>query len=140
MTRIATALLAAALLVSPTVGRARGGGHGGGSHSSGARSYSHSGSYSSGSHGNQSHRSSTSHRSTYSTTATRTSSGKIKRSSHAKSEFKKTHPCPSTGKSSGACPGYVIDHVTPLKRGGPDAPSNMQWQTTADAKAKDKWE
>jgi hypothetical protein len=34
----------------------------------------------------------------------------------------------------------VIDHVTPLKRGGADDPSNMQWQTTADAKAKDKVE
>jgi len=34
----------------------------------------------------------------------------------------------------------VIDHVTPLKRGGADDPSNMQWHTTADAKAKDKVE
>jgi hypothetical protein len=30
----------------------------------------------------------------------------------------------------------VIDHVVPLKRGGADAPTNMQWQTKADAKAK----
>jgi hypothetical protein len=28
----------------------------------------------------------------------------------------------------------------PLKRGGADSPSNMQWQTTAAAKAKDKIE
>jgi len=62
----------------------------------------------------------------------------IKRSEHATDEFKKSHPCPSTNKSSGFCPGYVIDHVKPLKRGGADDPSNMQWQTTADAKAKDK--
>jgi hypothetical protein len=34
----------------------------------------------------------------------------------------------------------VIDHVKPLATGGADAPSNMQWQTKADAKAKDKWE
>jgi hypothetical protein len=34
----------------------------------------------------------------------------------------------------------VIDHVVPLKRGGADAPNNMQWQTTRDAKAKDKIE
>jgi hypothetical protein len=27
-----------------------------------------------------------------------------------------------------------------LKRGGCDCPSNMQWQTTQEAKAKDKWE
>jgi hypothetical protein len=28
-------------------------------------------------------------------------------------------------------PGYVVDHVIPLKRGGADAPWNMQWQTIA---------
>ena len=49
------------------------------------------------------------------------------------------HPCPATGKSYGACKGYVIDHIKPLQRGGADDPSNMQWQTTA-AKAKDKIE
>ena len=66
--------------------------------------------------------------------------GRIKRSSHAKSEFKHSHPCPSTGKRSGSCPGYVVDHVKPLKRGGADAPSNMQWQTKEAAKAKDRVE
>jgi len=35
---------------------------------------------------------------------------------------------------------YVVDHVTPLKRGGADLPSNMQWQTKQAAKAKDKSE
>jgi hypothetical protein len=34
----------------------------------------------------------------------------------------------------------VIDHMVPLKRGGADAPSNMQWQTKAPGKAKDKIE
>ena len=66
--------------------------------------------------------------------------GRIVRSQTAKNQFKKSHPCPSTGRSSGACPGYVVDHVKALKRGGADAPSNMQWQTIQDAKAKDKWE
>ena len=70
----------------------------------------------------------------------RVSHGKIARSLHAKNRFEKQHPCPSTGKTSGACPGYVIDHVKPLKRGGADAPSNMQWQTKEAAKQKDKTE
>jgi hypothetical protein len=72
--------------------------------------------------------------------AQRGSHGKIERSEGAKDAFKRQQPCPSTGRSRGACPGYVIDHVRPLATGGADAPSNMQWQTKADAKAKDKWE
>jgi hypothetical protein len=70
----------------------------------------------------------------------RNSHGKIARSVKAKDDFKHSHPCPSTGRRSGACPGYVIDHVQPLKRGGADAPRNMQWQTSAAAKAKDRTE
>jgi hypothetical protein len=66
--------------------------------------------------------------------------GKIARSEKAKDDFKRQHPCPSTGTTHGSCPGYVIDHITPLRRGGADAPYNMQWQTGAAAKAKDKWE
>ena len=37
-------------------------------------------------------------------------------------------------------PGYVIDHVVPLACGGADAVGNLQWQSIADAKAKDKVE
>jgi hypothetical protein len=70
----------------------------------------------------------------------RTTTDRIKRSTAAKDSFKRQQTCPSTGKSSGACPGYVIDHVNPLECGGADAPSNMQWQTIADGKAKDKTE
>jgi hypothetical protein len=70
----------------------------------------------------------------------RDSHGRIKRSAAAKDAFKRQQPCPSTGRSSGSCPGYVIDHVNPLECGGADDPSNMQWQTIADGKAKDKTE
>jgi hypothetical protein len=48
------------------------------------------------------------------------------------------HPCPSTGRTGGACPGYRKDHVKPLACGGPDAVWILQWQTIRDAKAKDK--
>lgn len=71
---------------------------------------------------------------------TRTSNGEIKRSGAAKREFQRSHPCPATGKATGPCKGYVVDHVVPLKRGGADSPSNMQWQTKEAAKAKDKIE
>lgn len=62
------------------------------------------------------------------------------RSTAARREFQRQHPCPSTHKQTGPCPGYVIDHVIALKRGGLDKPDNMQWQTLKDAKAKDRIE
>ena len=62
------------------------------------------------------------------------------RSLAASHECKHANPCPSTGKSSGDCPGYVIEHVRALKHRGADASWNMQWQTKAAAKAKDKVE
>jgi hypothetical protein len=62
------------------------------------------------------------------------------RSAVARRAFMRQHPCPSTGKSYGACPGYIVDHIRPLKRGGPDTPGNMQWQTEEAAKAKDRIE
>jgi len=71
---------------------------------------------------------------------TRTSTGRIHRSSTARASFRKANLCPSTGKTSGACKGYVIDHVHPLKRGGADSPGNMQWQTIEAARAKDRVE
>jgi hypothetical protein len=58
----------------------------------------------------------------------------------SRTEFRRENPCPATGKTTGACPGYVIDHIVPLKRGGADNPENMQWQTKAEASAKDRWE
>jgi hypothetical protein len=76
-----------------------------------------------------------SHRSSfrfYSTRSTR--QGRYKRSTTAKNNFKREHPCPATGKSSGSCPGYVIGHINPLECGGADAQFNMQWQTIAEGK------
>lgn len=62
------------------------------------------------------------------------------RSFKAEVLFKLAHPCPTTGQATGACAGYVIDRVIPLECGGAEDPSNMQWQTIAEAKAKDRWE
>jgi hypothetical protein len=67
-------------------------------------------------------------------------SAKEYRSLEVKHEFQRLHRCPATGSPTGQCPGYIKDHVVSLACGGPDAPSNMQWQTVAEAKAKDKWE
>ena len=67
----------------------------------------------------------------------RDSHGNIKRSLEAKHEFRSQHPCPSTGNTKGRCEGYIVDHIVPLKRGGADAPSNMQWQTIEESKTKD---
>lgn len=54
--------------------------------------------------------------------------------------FVKQQACPATGAHRLPCPGYVIDHIKALACGGEDAPTNLQWQTRAEAKAKDRWE
>jgi len=60
--------------------------------------------------------------------------GRVRRNEAARREFMR-----ASGYPKGR-PGYVVDHVVPLACGGADAPSNMQWQTTAEAKAKDRIE
>jgi hypothetical protein len=132
---------------------ARAGRHGS-SHSSHASSHAsaHSGSYRSHSthtghtrstHGNRSQaarRSSSARSSRTYAGVKRDAHGRIARDPDAKEAFRMTHPCPATRKTYGACPGWVVDHVQALKHGGADAPRNMQWQTRAAAKAKDRWE
>lgn len=54
--------------------------------------------------------------------------------------FRKLNPCPSTGLTTGACPGWVVDHMIPLCAGGPDHPSNMAWQERQQSYRKDKLE
>lgn len=62
------------------------------------------------------------------------------RSQAAIGEFKRQHPCPATNLPRGSCPGWIIDHIIPLCAGGADNPGNMQWQSSPDAKAKDREE
>jgi hypothetical protein len=67
-------------------------------------------------------------------TCARDSHGKIKRSKEAVKAFEKASGYPHGRK------GFVIDHVVPLACGGLDVPENLQWQSKAEAAAKDKWE
>jgi hypothetical protein len=67
-------------------------------------------------------------------TTPRDTRGRIQRSAAARHAFAR-----QTGYPNGR-PGYVIDHIVPLACGGADAPSNMQWQTVAAAKLKDRTE
>jgi len=67
-------------------------------------------------------------------TVERDANGHIKRSEQAKHDFMR-----QTGYPHGR-PGYVVDHIVPLACGGADVLSNMQWQTVAESKAKDRVE
>ena len=60
--------------------------------------------------------------------------GRIVRSPEARREFMRR-----SGYAHGR-KGYVVDHIVALECGGRDAPSNMQWQTVAEARAKDRTE
>src|SRR5947209_1006821 len=40
--------------------------------------------------------------------------------------FRETHPCPTTARNWGDCPGYVVTHITPPCKGGTDVPANLQ--------------
>jgi hypothetical protein len=62
------------------------------------------------------------------------------RSREVPMQFQREHPCPSTGRAYGGCPGYIRDHIVPLCANGADATWNMQWQTKQAAAAKDEWE
>jgi hypothetical protein len=75
----------------------------------------------------------------------RDADGSIHRSSAVLTRFRKLYPCPSTGLTFGACPGWRIDHVRPLACGFPDAVSNLQWlphiiKSGPGELPKDRWE
>jgi hypothetical protein len=74
----------------------------------------------------------------------RDADGSIHRSSAVLAAFRRIHPCPATGKSTGACVGWAIDHTIPLGVGGCDAVSNLQWLPvqlkSCAGYCKDRWE
>lgn len=57
----------------------------------------------------------------------RDATGAIVRSSKVLGAYRRLHVCPATGLSTGACPGWALDHVWPLDKGGCDAAFNLQW-------------
>lgn len=60
------------------------------------------------------------------------------RSKSVRAEFQREHPCPSTGAKRGACPGYQVDHKTPLCIGGKDELTNLHWIAVDEHKVKTK--
>ena len=75
----------------------------------------------------------------------RARAGEIKRSTAVLVAFKRYHPCPATGQSYGACPGWAVDHVISLAAGGCDSVSNMAWmpvqiKSCSSQYCKDRWE
>jgi hypothetical protein len=62
------------------------------------------------------------------------------RSPAVKAEFRREHPCPSTGRPTGPCPGHQVDHREALICGGRDAVDNLQWLTIEEHKTKTRVE
>ena len=71
--------------------------------------------------------------------------GEIIRRADVLAAFRRAHPCPSTGLSAGACPGWSIDHTVSLSVGGCDSVSNAAWLPNVIKSGpgqfpKDRWE
>ncbi len=50
--------------------------------------------------------------------------------------FRAENPCPATGHTRGACPGFEVDHVQSLCSGGADKKENLQWLSKEDHRFK----
>lgn len=62
------------------------------------------------------------------------------RSSAVRAEFRRLHPCPATGRTTGACPGWHVDHREALVCGGRDEVGNLQWLSVAEHREKSRVE
>lgn len=75
----------------------------------------------------------------------RNADGTIHRNSAVPAAFRKIHPCPVTGQTTGPCDGWQINHVIPLACGGRDEVSNLDWmpvqiKTCAQPYCRDRFE
>ncbi len=75
----------------------------------------------------------------------RNADGSIKRSTAVLNAFKRIHPCPANGMTTGACPGWALNHTVPLSCGGCDSVSNLDWmpdeiKSCAQPWCRDRWE
>jgi hypothetical protein len=71
--------------------------------------------------------------------------GSIRRRADVLRAFQAIHPCPSTGLTTGKCPGWEMNHDRSLACGGRDAVSNLSWmpidiKTCAGAHCVDRYE
>lgn len=75
----------------------------------------------------------------------RDADGTIHRSSAVIAAFRQLHPCPRTGRKTGACPRWAINHIIPLAKGGCDSVINMMWlpveiKSCSSPYCVDRWE
>lgn len=60
----------------------------------------------------------------------------IKRDRSQVRAFRAENPCPATGRTRGACPGWHVDHIIALCAGGADKKENLQWLSKEDHRFK----
>lgn len=69
----------------------------------------------------------------------RNADGSIKRSTAVLNAFKRIHPCPANGMTTGACPGWALNHVIPLACGGCDSVANLDWMPNEIKSCAEPW-
>lgn len=62
----------------------------------------------------------------------------VAQKSDPQSDFRQVQPCPSTGRSTGSCPGWKITYIKPLECRGKDEPANMRWRPNNDYQTQHK--
>lgn len=75
----------------------------------------------------------------------RDADGRIARRADVLRAYRALYPCPSTGKTTGRCDGWNLDHTVPLACGGCDSVANLSWlpvqiKRCAGQYCKDRWE